>query len=250
MIHLTVFIPLAIGGAITAVWRDYKKKKVPNQEVLMIGDGAPIVVENCLPETVKQFDDIAEISHYQRVSYYALAFSTAGAWFYSPAGFLAIPLLGYNGYHFAKMLKNSNSSDRSSPLTVFESIGVGGTMLTGHSALSSLVLSGSFTMRKLLLQGSNIAHLDPNTFLNMKQARAWVLREGIEVEILVSELQEGDVFVLHDGDIVASKGVVVSGVGTVRQYSLQRTMKSIYKQEGDEVYPFTQVESGCLHVKY
>ena len=32
MIHLTVFIPLAIGGAITAVWRDYKKKKVPKTQ--------------------------------------------------------------------------------------------------------------------------------------------------------------------------------------------------------------------------
>lgn len=250
MIHLSIFVPLVVGGAVAAVWRDYKQKKNIKNELLILEDSSDVVTSEVSPDLVlKQFDDMGELSHYQRSSYYSLAFATAGAWFYAPAGLLAVPLVGYNCFHFGKMLANSDSRDRKSPLTMFESIGVGGTLLTGHSLLGSLVLSGSFTMRKLLLQGSNMAHIGPEVLMAMRNAHTWVLREGIEVEILVSELQKGDVFVLHEGDIVATEGVIIEGSGVVRQYSLRREMKSIHKDVGDGVFPFTRVEEGCLYVR-
>jgi cation transport ATPase len=251
MIHLTLFIPLIASGASLAIWRERKQKKTLQENTFLLEntENRENLLERKKSTTLDQFDDMAELTHYQRASFYALAFSTAGSWFYPPVAFLAIPLAGYNSYHFIKTLKHTETSDRTSPLSVFETIGVGGTLLTGHTGLGSLVLASSFTMRKLLLQGSHIASAGPDYLLNMKHARTWVLREGVEVEMLVSELQKGDIFVLHSGDLAPLEGKIIDGKGFVQQYSLKREMKSIYKETGDTVFPFTRVEKGCLYVK-
>jgi cation transport ATPase len=251
MIHLTLFIPLIASGATLAIWRERKQKKALQKNTFLLEntENHEALLDSEKSTIINQFDDMTELSHYQRTSFYALAFSTAGSWFYPPVAFLAIPLAGYNSYHFIKTLKHTETSDQTSPLTVFEAIGVGGTLLTGHTGLGSLVLASSFTMRKLLLQGSHIASAGSDYLLNMKHAHTWVLREGVEVEMLVSELQKGDVFVLHSGDLALVEGKIIDGKGVIRQYSLKREMKSIYKGVGDTVFPFTRVEKGCLYVR-
>jgi len=256
MIHLALFLPLVIVGSAGAVWREYKQNKIhqertlrlalkPDQEFLRLEDQT----ENQTHTVINPFDDIGELTHYQRIAWYSLAFSSAGVWFYPPAVLFSLPLLGYNSYHFIRVIKHSDKKSRTSPLTVFEAIGVGGTLLTGHAALGSAVLVGSFSMRNLFLQGNNLSKIASNHVIRMKYASMWVLRDNIEIEILLSELQSDDIFVLHTGDIALIEGRVIKGTGIIHQYSLQKTMKSIHKEKGDSIFPFTQLQEGYLHVQ-
>jgi Cu2+-exporting ATPase len=80
-------------------------------------------------------------------------------------------------------------------------------------------------------------------------AKVWTLHEGAEIEIPLNELEAQDIVVLHGGDLVLIEGTVVNGQGIVRQYSLQKKLKSVPKQSGDRVFPFTQLESGCLYIQ-
>ena len=257
MIQLALFFPLVIAGSAVAIWREYKQKK--NHEVKKIHLSSTMSPQEFLrledqtePQAhtlINQFDDIAELSHYQRVAWYSLAFSTAGVWFYPPAALLALPLLGYNSYHFINIIKHSDSKSQTSALTVFESIGIGGTLLTGQAVLGSVVLVGSFSMRNLFLQGNNLTQIASNHIIRMKYASMWVLRDNIEVEIRLSELQSDDIFVLHAGDIALLEGTIIKGSGIMHQYSLRKTMKSLYKEKGDTVFPFTRLQEGYLHVQ-
>jgi cation transport ATPase len=131
---------------------------------------------------------------------------------------------------------------------VFETLGIGTTLLTGHIMICSMVLAGSFSIRKLFLQGHHIVEIKPRNIFNIEQIHVCVLREDIEVEISLSELQAGDIFVLHRGDIILAEGQVIKGEALVHQYSLQKKMKIIHKEIGDRVFSFTKIQEGSLYI--
>ncbi len=250
MLH--VGIMLVVGGAAGAWWRERRLRRLARpQQSLQAPDHLPPEQEKSLPEPVdKVFDDVGELHHYQRVSWYSLAFSASGAWFYPPAALVSVPLLGYNAYHFGKIVYRSRRSEQRSPMTVFEVIAIAGTLATGRPAMASTLMLFSFGTRKLLLQAGNIAHnVDFTRPINPRLAKVWILREGAELETTVAQVRSGDTLVLHPGDTVLLEGRVMEGEGAVRQFSLNKQMKVIPKQEGDRVFPFTQLESGCLHIQ-
>lgn len=249
MIHIPFFLPLFVGGLASAVWRDYRQPKPLLQRL-----GLPAAVDNAAiglvaPHAEKVFDDMGELHHYQRVSWYAFALSASGLWFYPPAMLASIPLLSYNTYNFAKAIHNSDLSARKSPMTVFEVIGVAGTLATGRPLMASLMFLFVFGSRNLQLQTRSLANIDLGHVMDSNFAKVWVSRGGAEIELPLGELQTGDVVVVHAGDLVLVEGAVVAGEGVVTQYSLQKKMKSVSKQAGDMLFRFTQLESGCLHVQ-
>jgi cation transport ATPase len=248
MIHLGIL--LVVGGVASALMREYKKKQraVPTLS-LPAAESQDQTKIPSVSET-KVFDDVGELEHYQKVSWYALAFSTSGAWFYPPATLVSIPLLGYNTYHFIKTIRESDKSEQTAPMTIFEIIAVTGTLVTGRPVTASVLMLLSFGTRKLLLRVGNITNnIGLTQSFNPRFAKVWTLRDGAEIETPVTDLQEGDIVVLHAGETVVVAGKVLEGSGAMRQFSLRKQMKLIPKQTGDSVFPFTQLESGCLHIQ-
>ncbi|MGV6808439.1 MAG: P-type ATPase [bacterium] len=272
MLQLGLLVPLVVGGVGGALWREYKHRRmvvpaiaktneashVPSsyasndtesdKDVKALPKADQTARKKVTKETV--FDDVGEVSHYKRVSLYGLAFATSGAWFYAPATLISIPLISYNSYHFFQTLRHTDKKSQKSPMTVFESIAIGGTLLTASWATASLLLMLSFVSRYFLLQAGNIANsLGTSQAFHPRMANVWVLRDGAEVEIPLAQVKNSDTVVLSTGDLVMLEGKVIDGDGIVKQFSLHKKMKQIPKQTGDKVFPFTQVESGSLHVK-
>ena len=251
MVQLPIFLSLAIGGIAGALWREYKQVKAYQGQLALPSPGSNTQPRlKLFPEVaVRPFDDVAELTHYQRVSRYSLAFSLSGLWFYSPATLVSIPLLSYSTYYLVKTIRQSTAADQKSPMTAFQTIGVAGTLLSRHLITASVLFLFSFGMRKLQVQGGNLVNIDLARTFNPQHAKVWVLRNGAEIEVLVDELQRSDTVVLHSGDTIITEGTVIEGSGTIRQYSLQKRMKSISKQSGDKVFPFTYLASGCLYIQ-
>lgn len=250
MIHIPFFLPLFVGGVVGAMWREHRQVTPLLQSISLpapVADSHKPRLTKAQPEKV--FDDMEELHHYQRVSWYALAFSASGWWVYPPAALASIPLLSYNAYNFLKTLRQTDVAARKSPLAVFEVIGVAGTLATGRPLMASLMFLFVFGSRNLLLHTGNLANIDFAHIMDSSFAKVWTLHDGAEIEVTLSELQAGDIVVIHGGDIVLIEGTVVKGQGVIRQCSLQKKMKSVSKQSGDMVFPFTQLESGCLYVQ-
>ena len=245
MVHLG--LAWIVGGAVGAAWRHYQKNHVPPPQVLRLS-----VSDNKVSakKSMTVFDDVAEVDHYHQVAWYALALSAAGSLFYPPVRVLSLPLLGYNTYHLARTVLNSDKPDQKSALVLFEVIGVAGSLATGSAVAASVLLVFSFGSRKLFLYAGNVANnMIGSRPLNPRQACVWVLRDGAEIEVFLADLQEDDVVVLQAGETIALTGRVLEGQGYVRQFGLRKQMKSVPKQAGDYVYAFTQLESGTLHIK-
>ncbi len=250
MIHIPFFFPLFVSGLVGAIWREHRQVTPLLQSISLpapAADSHKPRLTKAQPEKV--FDDMGELYHYQRVSWYALACSASGWWFYPPAILASIPLLSYNTYNFVKILRQTDPTSRKSPITMFEVIGVAGTLLTGRPLMASLMFLFVFGSRNLLLQTRNLANIDFSHVMDSSFAKVWTLHDGAEIEVALNELQEGDIVVIHRGDLVLIEGRVVDGEGIIRQCSLQKKIKLVPKQAGDMVFPFTQLECGCLYIQ-
>lgn len=255
MIHLSIFIPLVIGGVVSALWREHRRKQ---QQPMLL---SPAFSTPALPPFEQQattnsinevvvIDDTAEISHYQRISLIALALSSSGALFFAPITLASIPLLSYNTFYFLNTVRRSRTKRQTSALTIFELASLAGSLVSGRYLLLSSLLAFSFSRRKWGLQAGNLSSIGMGKAFDPRFRRIWVLRGDVEVEINISEIQADDVAVLHAGDIIRMNGEIVEGEGFVRQYALTGMMQAIPKQIGDPVFAFTQVATGNLSIKY
>jgi len=78
---------------------------------------------------------------------------------------------------------------------------------------------------------------------------AVVLRDGVEREVPVADLHEGDVFVVRPGEKIATDGVVVEGASTVDRSLLTGESAPVDAAPGDEVAGATVNLSGRLVVR-
>ncbi len=251
MIQFGVLVSLLAGGMVAAAVRHYKQRPdyAEDSEYTALTDQSD-KKGTLSRHTCRVFDDVGELQHYQQVAWYALAFSTASSWFFPPVALISLPLLGYNGYHYYRMLFHSDPAERKTPLAIFELISNTATLLTGRIVPASVLFLFSFGIRKWLLQAGNISNnIGLKNAINPQLTNIWVLRDGAEIEVPVPELQPDDVMILHPGDTVTVPGTVIQGNGLVRQFSLRKYMKRVPKYTGDQVYPFTRIASGHLHIQ-
>lgn len=254
MLQIALFLPLAIGGVASALWREHKRNK---KYVTLSPDYSESTLsyidQNSSNDVSKQIvliDDAAEISHNQRIALIALALSGSGTLVFAPFTLASIPFLGYSTFYFLNTIQRSNAQRKKSAFTIFELASVAGTIITGRYLLLSSLLALSFSTRKWGLQAGNISSIGMGRAFNPDFNRVWVLRGETEVEVTLSELQPDDITVLRTGDFVRTNGEVVEGEGVVRQFSLAGILQAIPKQAGDPVFSYTEVLAGDLHIKY
>jgi manganese/zinc-transporting P-type ATPase C len=77
----------------------------------------------------------------------------------------------------------------------------------------------------------------------------WVLRDGQEARIPLSDVHEGDTVIVRIGSLIPVDGMVVDGEAMVNQASLTGEGLAVTKREGRPVYAGTAVEEGMLHVR-
>ncbi len=254
MIQIALFIPLVVSGVAGALWREHRREK----KYLILQSTVPELSlsrdeQGYIPDTSKKIvviDDAAEISHNQRVSLLALALSSSGTLVFPPFTLASLPLLSYSTFYFINTIRRSSLKQKKSALTLFELASIVGTLITGRYLLLSSLLALSFTTRKWALQAGNISFVGMSRAFDPSFRRAWVLRDGVELEVSLSDIQSTDIVVLHKGDIIRSNGFVVDGEGIVKQFTLTGMVQAIPKLVGDPVFSYTELAAGDLFVRY
>ena len=252
MIQFGILVPLLIGGMAGAAIRHYKQRQDYAEAIdqLAITDQTKKTKKQLAQAAARVFDDVGELHHYQSTAWYTLALATAGSWFFPPLALLSLPLLGYNGYHYYRTLQHSDPAERKTPIALFEGLGIAACLLTGRTAAAAVLFLFSFGTRKLLLQAGNISNnIGLKNAMNTQTSNIWVLRDETEIEISRAELMPNDIIILHVGDTVTIPGQVIKGCASIKQFSLHKHMKRVPKHIGDQVYPFTKIHSGHLHIQ-
>ena len=83
-----------------------------------------------------------------------------------------------------------------------------------------------------------------------KQPRfVWLVKDGQEIEIPLTQLHAGDVVVVNTGETVPVDGEVVDGTASVDQHVLTGESAPVEKSTGDKVFASTVLVAGKVFVR-
>jgi heavy metal translocating P-type ATPase len=82
-----------------------------------------------------------------------------------------------------------------------------------------------------------------------KQPRfVWLIKDGVEIQVPLDRLQEGDVVVTHTGEMVPVDGIIVDGMAMIDQHALTGESTPAEKGVGDRVFASTVMVAGEIQV--
>ena len=85
--------------------------------------------------------------------------------------------------------------------------------------------------------------------LDFQDNYAWVVRDGVEIQVKVKEIEEGDVVALNTGDLIPVDGEVIEGELIVDQQVLTGESLPVHKEIGDTTFASTVIIDGNAYVK-
>ncbi len=179
----------------------------------------------------------------------ALTLSSIGAWlYYWPLSFMSIPLVIYASKSYHKKTYELIKQGKASTETLV-SITMTGCIILGRFSMASLIVLLFGVAARLAMQVTqNSRQLLINTF-EQHPDFVWIRVKNAEISIPFNELQQGDIVVIHTGEMIPADGTVVDGMATVEQHILTGEAKPVEKEYGEEVFASTVVLSGKIDVK-
>jgi len=85
--------------------------------------------------------------------------------------------------------------------------------------------------------------------LDFQENLAWIVRDGVEIQVKVMEIEEGDVVSLNTGDLIPVDGEVIKGELIVDQQILTGESLPVHKEIGDTTFASTVIIDGNAYVK-
>ena len=87
------------------------------------------------------------------------------------------------------------------------------------------------------------------SLMKLAPKTATVVRDGVETEVPVEQVQQGDIFVVRPGENIPVDGVVVEGSSAVTEAALTGERIPVDKAEGDTVSAATVNQSGFIRCR-
>ncbi|MFJ8077608.1 heavy metal translocating P-type ATPase [Streptomyces sp. NPDC096176] len=85
--------------------------------------------------------------------------------------------------------------------------------------------------------------------LTIGEERVWLVREGVEVEAALEDVEPGDIVAVYEHHRIPVDGHVISGEALVNQAAITGEALPVYAREGTHVYAGTIVTSGSINVR-
>lgn len=132
---------------------------------------------------------------------------------------------------------------------VLDATAIGVSILRGDvkTAGSVMFLLGIGEILEEWTHKKSVGDLARSMSLDVK--KVWLKREEQEVLVDASEIEPGDVVVVHMGNVIPFDGEVVAGEAMVNQASLTGEAQPVRKQKDKYVYAGTVLEEGELAIK-
>lgn len=197
-------------------------------------------------QPVSEFDQ--KINRHILLSSGITGVALVGTTFFPPlsiAGTAGVLYMAYPLYQ--KALEDLKNKELTTYAT--DAVIVSGVLLTNHLVIAAMMaLMGNLAMKMLTrLEDSSRKQLI-NVF-GRQPGRVWVMRDGIEVETPLENLQQGDIVVVNAGEVIAVDGIIKEGMASIDQHILTGEAQPVEKGAGDQVFAATAVLSGKLLIE-
>ena len=207
-----------------------------------------VAIERHAPE---QSEEIEPISYRKRLGLPAVALALSAGVF---AG-LAVPPLLIGGVIIAAAIPAYRRAwegiryEKKLNVDFLDALAISTLTSLGHyfppAFMIGLIESGEI-IRDLTARRTARANLD---LLDSLGSTAWIVRDGVEVEVDLKDVIEGDIVIVYPGDQIPVDGTVVGGIGIVDQQKLTGESIPITREEGHDVFAATLVIDGKLRIE-
>ena len=204
----------------------------------------PLVVHNDTTLTVKWANKNFNIASA------SLAFVLAGNMIFMPLIFIGIIGLIYLIYPTWQKAYYDISQKRRFTRMVLEAILLPLTIITGNIFSAALAYWFLYLALKIITMAKrasieNLTHV----LIDPMEKIVYVMRDGIEVELQLAEVQENDVIVLNADETTPINGMIVKGSATIEHAISDNEMQLKYKKVGDYIPTGTRIKTGKILVR-
>ena len=178
----------------------------------------------------------------------AVALTTAGA-FYPPLVLVTLFLISLVTVPILKEVETSLLQEHRVKNDLLNSLASVGCLAMGHYLAASLLAWFYHLGTRLIAQIQGDAKRRLTQVFDLQEVRAYVLRDGTEVETPVDAIAVDDIVVVNTGETIPVDGVITAGSGAVDQHILTGESIPVEKEVGERVFASTLVVSGRLQVR-
>lgn len=197
-------------------------------------------------------DDVDEnINTYLGVSIGSIALGVAGAVFYPPLTVLSAAGSLYAVWPLIKMAYKAIFEEHRPRAAILDSFASVSALLGGFYVTTAVGNTAYYTGRKLLLKTKDQSRKHLVDIFGNQQRSAWLLQDGVEIEVPIERLRATDTVVVHAGQVVPVDGIIRQGMASIDQHQLTGEAQPVEKGEGEPVLAATMVLAGriCVEVE-
>lgn len=190
-----------------------------------------------------------EHRHHFKLSVMTTVSCSVGYWLYPPLSLLNVGLITYSAVPILDRAEESLrhdariQNDGYSALIALLCLG-GGQYFAGamHNAIYHL---GS----RMVGESKEIAGAEVGKAFLHQADEVWVLRDGVEIELPLVQVETGDVLLVRTGEVVPIDGEIIQGRALIDQQVLTGEMHPAEKSVGDKVLASTLILAGRIQVR-
>jgi Cu2+-exporting ATPase len=192
-------------------------------------------------------DEPKKQQHYVRVSSNTIILSLLSA-FYPPLRIINFAVITYSIFpilrraEYSLVKEHTLKNDALSAVVSIISLGLGVQLA---AAIQNFVYHLG---RQMVAQSKDLSTQTLSAVFNQQSTQVWVVREQIEIQIELENLQMDDIVVVKTGEIIPVDGVIIKGCATVDQQALTGESIPVEKELADDVFAATLIISGELYI--
>lgn len=191
----------------------------------------------------------AELDRHLWVAGTGTALAAAGLLTHSGLGLLSVPFTLYTCLPLVKVVYQGVTQEKRLRGPVVDLVAIGAALSAHYYTLTAASCALMCAAEKLVYRTQDRSHHDLLSIFQQQEQPVWLLREGVEVAGVLTELQPGDTLVVRAGEIIAVDGVITHGAALVDQHLLTGEAQPVEKGLGDPVLAATLLLTGRIEVR-
>lgn len=131
---------------------------------------------------------------------------------------------------------------------VLDGTAIAASLLSGQQSTSSSIMF-LLNLSDLLLDYSNARAKNAlSNSLAIQISRVWLIRDDVEVNIGIEELEIGDIIRVRAGSMIPIDGTIVNGEALINEATMTGEPLAVHKHSGSTVFAGTVIETGEIDI--
>ncbi len=254
-VMLTLAI-LALGGALLLGWRALEESEGASAaaETALLAEPAdrqllePVAEETAADKATIQESD-RKLNQNLAIASAGLGLAGLGALCCPPLGVVSVAFTAYAGIPLYKYAYHALFQERRLRVVTFNAAVSILTFIKKYYVASAIGVLSFLLSRKILKLTEDHARQNLHKLFGTQPRSAFILQDGVEIEIPIEQLQPGDLVVVNAGQVIPADGVICQGLASIEEQMLTGQAQPVQKGPEQFVLASTVVRTGRICMK-